>query len=164
MIKIIVSRPSCRPATHCRPVEPPKQGNTSHTSSTHSLSKTSKLVIHGSVFSPITFQHTWLVCSLVVILWSCFKHFPDGVSNSFQLGLLGRHVQMCSIDLNAAKPYHRRHKVCEQHAKASVVLVVRIQQRFCQQSSRFIVDQNSIFFLIRGPQQLIQSRTQVKGA
>ncbi|KAK9284479.1 hypothetical protein L1049_023652 [Liquidambar formosana] len=43
----------------------------------------------------------------------------------------------CTADLTDAKPYHRRHKVCEHHAKAQVVLVGGIRQRFCQQCSRF---------------------------
>lgn len=44
----------------------------------------------------------------------------------------------CTADLTAAKTYHRRHKVCELHAKAQVVLVAGIRQRFCQQCSRFL--------------------------
>lgn len=43
----------------------------------------------------------------------------------------------CNADLTDAKHYHRRHKVCEFHAKSSVVLVGGLQQRFCQQCSRF---------------------------
>ncbi|XP_062095743.1 squamosa promoter-binding-like protein 3 [Humulus lupulus] len=43
----------------------------------------------------------------------------------------------CSADLTEAKHYHRRHKICEFHAKASVVSVAGLQQRFCQQCSRF---------------------------
>ncbi|KAK8527428.1 hypothetical protein V6N13_085257 [Hibiscus sabdariffa] len=46
-------------------------------------------------------------------------------------------VQNCGVDLSAAKQYHRRHKVCEVHAKAPVVVVSGIRQRFCQQCSRF---------------------------
>ncbi|XP_073128546.1 squamosa promoter-binding protein 1-like [Henckelia pumila] len=46
-------------------------------------------------------------------------------------------VEGCTADMNEAKPYHRRHKVCQFHAKAPVVLVARQQQRFCQQCSRF---------------------------
>lgn len=46
-------------------------------------------------------------------------------------------AEKCTADLSDAKPYHRRHKVCEQHAKAQVVLVGGIRQRFCQQCSRF---------------------------
>ncbi|KAA8532054.1 hypothetical protein F0562_006804 [Nyssa sinensis] len=46
-------------------------------------------------------------------------------------------VDECCLDLRVAKRYHRRHKVCERHAKAAVVLVDGIEQRFCQQCSRF---------------------------
>ncbi|KAI9074080.1 hypothetical protein K1719_043972 [Acacia pycnantha] len=43
----------------------------------------------------------------------------------------------CRTDLSGAKQYHRRHKVCEYHAKAAVVLISGNEQRFCQQCSRF---------------------------
>ncbi|GMH25553.1 hypothetical protein Nepgr_027396 [Nepenthes gracilis] len=43
----------------------------------------------------------------------------------------------CTADLNESKRYHRRHKVCEFHAKAPVVVVAGLRQRFCQQCSRF---------------------------
>lgn len=46
-------------------------------------------------------------------------------------------VENCTADMTDAKRYHRRHKVCEFHAKAPVVLVAGIHQRFCQQCSRF---------------------------
>ena len=46
-------------------------------------------------------------------------------------------VEKCGLDLSDAKRYHRRHKVCEIHAKAPVVVVAGIRQRFCQQCSRF---------------------------
>ncbi|XP_039117523.1 protein LIGULELESS 1-like [Dioscorea cayenensis subsp. rotundata] len=46
----------------------------------------------------------------------------------------------CGADLSGAKHYHRRHKVCEFHSKAAVVLFAGgVQQRFCQQCSRFHV-------------------------
>lgn len=45
----------------------------------------------------------------------------------------------CNVDLSEAKHYHRRHKICEVHAKAPVVLVGGLQQRFCQQCSRYFV-------------------------
>lgn len=41
-------------------------------------------------------------------------------------------------DLSMAKSYNRRHKVCERHAKAPVVLVSSIRQRFCQQCSKYV--------------------------
>ncbi|XP_073138111.1 uncharacterized protein [Henckelia pumila] len=46
-------------------------------------------------------------------------------------------VEGCGAVLANAKDYHRRHKVCEKHAKAPKVVVVGIEQRFCQQCSRF---------------------------
>lgn len=42
----------------------------------------------------------------------------------------------CNADLTHAKHYHRRHKVCEYHSKASTVLAAGLTQRFCQQCSR----------------------------
>ncbi|GLT45822.1 hypothetical protein SLA2020_196260 [Shorea laevis] len=36
-----------------------------------------------------------------------------------------------------AKPFFRRHNVCEAHAIASVVIVDGTEQRFCQQCGRF---------------------------
>ncbi|KAG5546204.1 hypothetical protein RHGRI_018398 [Rhododendron griersonianum] len=48
-------------------------------------------------------------------------------------------AEKCAADLMAAKRYHRRHKVCESHAKASAVVVAGVRQRFCQQCSRFHV-------------------------
>ncbi|KQK16912.2 squamosa promoter-binding-like protein 10 [Brachypodium distachyon] len=45
----------------------------------------------------------------------------------------------CKADLSGAKHYHRRHKVCEYHAKASLVSAGGKHQRFCQQCSRFHV-------------------------
>ncbi|GMN20762.1 hypothetical protein TIFTF001_045378 [Ficus carica] len=46
-------------------------------------------------------------------------------------------AEKCTADLSYAKQYHRRHKVCEHHSKAQVVLVSGLRQRFCQQCSRF---------------------------
>lgn len=45
-------------------------------------------------------------------------------------------VESCCVDLLNEK-YYRRHKVCQLHAKALVVILAGIQQRFCQQCSRF---------------------------
>ncbi|CAH1439567.1 unnamed protein product [Lactuca virosa] len=46
-------------------------------------------------------------------------------------------AEKCPADLTEAKQYHRRHRVCELHAKAQVVIVAGNEQRFCQQCSRF---------------------------
>ncbi|XP_008237887.1 PREDICTED: squamosa promoter-binding-like protein 14 [Prunus mume] len=46
-------------------------------------------------------------------------------------------VDNCKEDLSNAKDYHRRHKVCEIHSKATKAPVAKQMQRFCQQCSRF---------------------------
>ncbi|XP_020689473.1 squamosa promoter-binding-like protein 12 isoform X2 [Dendrobium catenatum] len=46
-------------------------------------------------------------------------------------------VEGCSIDLTAAKDYHRKHRVCERHSKSPRVIVAGHERRFCQQCSRF---------------------------
>ncbi|KAG2313440.1 hypothetical protein Bca4012_027996 [Brassica carinata] len=46
-------------------------------------------------------------------------------------------VDNCMEDLSVAKDYHRRHKVCEVHSKATKGIVMKQMQRFCQQCSRF---------------------------
>ncbi|CAH8327117.1 unnamed protein product [Eruca vesicaria subsp. sativa] len=46
-------------------------------------------------------------------------------------------VYGCNMDLSFSKEYHKRHRVCEAHSKTSVVIVSGIEQRFCQQCSRF---------------------------
>ncbi|KAE9606598.1 hypothetical protein Lal_00026065 [Lupinus albus] len=43
----------------------------------------------------------------------------------------------CGVNLRMANKYNQRHKVCERHSKAPVVLVSSIRQRFCQQCSKF---------------------------
>jgi hypothetical protein len=53
-------------------------------------------------------------------------------------------VQGCGADLAAAKDYHRRHKVCEMHAKANTAVVGNTVQRFCQQCSRLVYDSTAI--------------------
>ncbi|GJN19144.1 hypothetical protein PR202_gb06386 [Eleusine coracana subsp. coracana] len=71
-----------------------------------------------------------------------------GMAGMLGLGLAAAHHQQqpprcqaegCKADLSAAKHYHRRHKVCEYHAKAAAVAAAGKQQRFCQQCSRFHV-------------------------
>jgi hypothetical protein len=47
-------------------------------------------------------------------------------------------VEGCHVALSGAKEYHRRHKVCEAHSKASRVVVLGAEQRFCQQCSRSV--------------------------
>ncbi|XP_031498780.1 squamosa promoter-binding-like protein 1 [Nymphaea colorata] len=62
-----------------------------------------------------------------------------GTGTSSSAGRPACQVEGCRVDLSSAKDYHRRHKVCEVHAKASMVRVGGIVQRFCQQCSRFHV-------------------------
>ncbi|XP_062192397.1 squamosa promoter-binding-like protein 14 isoform X2 [Phragmites australis] len=46
-------------------------------------------------------------------------------------------VEGCNLDLSGAKAYYCRHKVCSMHSKAPRVVVNGLEQRFCQQCSRF---------------------------
>ncbi|KAF8399651.1 hypothetical protein HHK36_015521 [Tetracentron sinense] len=46
-------------------------------------------------------------------------------------------VHGCNMNLSSSKDYHKRHKVCDLHSKTANVVVNGIQQRFCQQCSRF---------------------------
>ncbi|WOL06243.1 squamosa promoter-binding-like protein 7 [Canna indica] len=48
-------------------------------------------------------------------------------------------VDGCNKLLVEEKEYHKRHKVCELHSKAPKVVVLGVEQRFCQQCSRFHV-------------------------
>lgn len=59
------------------------------------------------------------------------RHAGDG-----QAAAPACQADKCSADLTQANKYHLRHKVCERHAKASVVVVAGLRQRFCQQCSR----------------------------
>lgn len=61
-------------------------------------------------------------------------------------GLRCCQAEKCTADLTDAKQYHRRHKVCELHAKAQVVLVGGMRQRFCQQCSRLESPNFNFFF------------------
>ncbi|KAL3513002.1 hypothetical protein ACH5RR_025719 [Cinchona calisaya] len=46
-------------------------------------------------------------------------------------------VHGCRKDLSSSKDYYKRHKVCEIHSKTAKVIVNGVEQRFCQQCSRF---------------------------
>ncbi|KAL3028237.1 hypothetical protein AAZX31_03G102600 [Glycine max] len=48
-------------------------------------------------------------------------------------------VEGCHVALVNAKEYHRRHRVCDKHSKAPKAVVLGLEQRFCQQCSRFHV-------------------------
>lgn len=45
-------------------------------------------------------------------------------------------VEGCNLDLSSAKGYHRKHRVCETHAKSPKVVICGVERRFCQQCSR----------------------------
>lgn len=47
-------------------------------------------------------------------------------------------VYGCNKDLSSSKEYHKRHKVCEIYSKTAKVIVNGIEQRFCQQCSRYM--------------------------
>ena len=51
-------------------------------------------------------------------------------------------VYGCNKDLSSSKDYHKRHKVCELHSKTAKVIVNGIEQRFCQQCSRYMLVRN----------------------
>ncbi|KAK3404736.1 squamosa promoter-binding protein 1 [Eucalyptus grandis] len=67
------------------------------------------------------------------------KKVPPSSGSRRGSGAASRNCQAekCTADLTEARQYHRRHKVCEQHAKAPAVVVGGLYQRFCQQCSRF---------------------------
>ncbi|XP_045804816.1 squamosa promoter-binding-like protein 17 [Trifolium pratense] len=46
-------------------------------------------------------------------------------------------VEGCKVDLSGSKAYYCRHKVCCMHSKSPTVVVSGLEQRFCQQCSRF---------------------------
>ncbi|XP_060207918.1 squamosa promoter-binding-like protein 9 [Lycium barbarum] len=46
-------------------------------------------------------------------------------------------VEGCEADLSDVKAYYSRHKVCATHSKSPTVIVAGLEQRFCQQCSRF---------------------------
>ncbi|XP_078432302.1 squamosa promoter-binding-like protein 17 isoform X2 [Wolffia australiana] len=48
-------------------------------------------------------------------------------------------VEGCAVDLTGSKAYYCRHKVCGIHSKSPKVMVAGLEQRFCQQCSRFHV-------------------------
>nr|AUW52971.1 squamosa promoter binding-like protein 4b [Petunia x hybrida] len=65
------------------------------------------------------------------------KKGSSNIGGSSSSSLKCCQAEKCSADLSDAKQYHRRHKVCEYHAKAQAVVVAGLRQRFCQQCSRF---------------------------
>ena len=61
-------------------------------------------------------------------------------------------VEGCGVDLTNAKGYYLRHRVCGMHSKTPRVIVAGIEQRFCQQCSRFFI---SFFFSLFYPLLLV---------
>lgn len=67
---------------------------------------------------------------------------PSGTSKRARMPSSGSQMASCLVDgcksdLSNCREYHRRHKVCEVHAKTPTVMVGGQQQRFCQQCSRY---------------------------
>ncbi|XP_022769468.1 putative squamosa promoter-binding-like protein 19 [Durio zibethinus] len=99
--------------------------------------------------------------SLIDLTLGRFPDHRDGQSSSFSIGApilsssesstppkgvraagVNSHPAYCQVygcnkDLTSSKDYHKRHKVCEVHSKTGKVIVNGIEQRFCQQCSRF---------------------------
>ncbi|XP_019170520.1 PREDICTED: squamosa promoter-binding-like protein 6 [Ipomoea nil] len=46
-------------------------------------------------------------------------------------------VDGCKMDLSSSKYYHQRHRVCVEHSKTIKAILHGVEQRFCQQCSRF---------------------------
>nr|AGI62056.1 SQUAMOSA promoter-binding-like 8 [Erycina pusilla] len=65
------------------------------------------------------------------------KNVKRGMVESNNLNHIKCQVEGCRSDLSQSKDYHRRHKLCEMHAKSSSVVIDNVIQRFCQQCSRF---------------------------
>ncbi|XP_056694111.1 squamosa promoter-binding protein 1-like [Spinacia oleracea] len=64
-------------------------------------------------------------------------HFRGGSGSSQPTNPVYCQADNCTSDMTDAKRYFRRHKVCEFHSKAPVVMVNTKHQRFCQQCSKF---------------------------
>ncbi|XVF08903.1 hypothetical protein REPUB_Repub07fG0044700 [Reevesia pubescens] len=99
--------------------------------------------------------------SLIDLKLGRFPDHRDGQNSSFSIGApilsssesctppkrvraagVNSHTAYCQVygcnkDLTSSKDYHKRHKVCEAHSKTAKVIVNGIEQRFCQQCSRF---------------------------
>ncbi|KAL6859002.1 hypothetical protein ACP4OV_018004 [Aristida adscensionis] len=65
------------------------------------------------------------------------KGAAGGASSSSAPAPARCQVEGCNADLSGIKPYYSRHKVCTLHSKAPRVIVAGLEQRFCQQCSRF---------------------------
>ncbi|KMZ75783.1 Squamosa promoter-binding protein 1 [Zostera marina] len=88
----------------------------------------------GERRSAVDFSST-ITASITTATVRTTSNLRKGVGNGQPQ--LSCQVDKCAADLILAKRYHRRHKVCEVHSKAAVVIVAGLRQRFCQQCSRF---------------------------
>lgn len=57
-------------------------------------------------------------------------------------------VDGCHMALVGVKEYYKRHKVCEIHSKAPMVVVSGRKRRFCQQCSRLVLTVIFFFFFL----------------
>lgn len=51
-------------------------------------------------------------------------------------------VDGCKMDLSSSKYYHQRHRVCVEHSKTIKAILHGVEQRFCQQCSRYVAYTN----------------------
>ncbi|KAL5983327.1 Squamosa promoter-binding-like protein [Asimina triloba] len=58
-------------------------------------------------------------------------------------------VEGCMVDLTGAKAYYSRHKVCGMHSKSPTVIVAGLEQRFCQQCSRYGAKDSGVRYTVR---------------
>lgn len=96
----------------------------------------------GERRSAVDFSST-ITASITTATVRTTSNLRKGVGNGQPQ--LSCQVDKCAADLILAKRYHRRHKVCEVHSKAAVVIVAGLRQRFCQQCSRSITDDSIPF-------------------
>ncbi|XP_057543130.1 squamosa promoter-binding-like protein 6 [Amaranthus tricolor] len=70
---------------------------------------------------------------------SSISSSPSKKARSTLLSMRSQCCQVlgCNTDLSSFKSYYKRHKVCDLHTKTPRVIVDGIEQRFCQQCSRF---------------------------
>ncbi|EEF47445.1 conserved hypothetical protein [Ricinus communis] len=73
---------------------------------------------------------------------SLMESSSSGSSKRVRTPANGTHIPSCLVDgcasdLSKCRDYHRRHKVCELHSKTPKVFIKGLEQRFCQQCSRF---------------------------
>ncbi|KAI4341474.1 hypothetical protein MLD38_026193 [Melastoma candidum] len=93
----------------------------------------------GRFLPDITDSHNPKVPQGIPIFSSSQSSMPQKRVRSGGLSSQVAYCQVygCHKDLSSCKDYHKRHKVCEVHSKTPRVIVKGIEQRFCQQCSRF---------------------------